>query len=36
MKTQISQVQEFQIAFNQPVNNEPTLVNKELAGPVMI
>jgi predicted HAD superfamily Cof-like phosphohydrolase len=32
MKTQISQVQEFQIAFNQPVNNEPTLVNKELAG----
>jgi NTP pyrophosphatase (non-canonical NTP hydrolase) len=30
MKTQISQVQEFQIAFNQPENNEPMLVNKEL------
>jgi hypothetical protein len=29
MKTQISQVQEFQIAFNQLVNNEPTIVNKD-------
>lgn len=32
MKKQIAQVQEFQEAFNQVVNNKPSLVNKELAG----
>jgi hypothetical protein len=29
---QIAQVQEFQESFNQVVNREPSLVNKELAG----
>lgn len=32
MKKQIAQVQEFQEAFNQVVNCEPSFVNKELAG----
>jgi predicted HAD superfamily Cof-like phosphohydrolase len=31
MKTQISQVQEFQTAFNQLISNEPTTVSKELS-----
>jgi predicted HAD superfamily Cof-like phosphohydrolase len=31
MKTQISQVQEFQTAFDQLISNEPTIVNKELS-----
>ena len=32
MKNRINQVQEFQQAFSQVVNQKPTLVNKELAG----
>lgn len=31
MKKQIAQIQEFQSAFNQVINNEPVMVNKELA-----
>lgn len=32
MKHQIAQVQKFQEAFSQVINNRPTLVNPELAG----
>jgi predicted HAD superfamily Cof-like phosphohydrolase len=32
MKHQINQVQEFQKAFSQVINNKPTLVNPALAG----
>lgn len=32
MKHQIAQVQKFQEAFSQIINNKPTLVNAELAG----
>jgi hypothetical protein len=35
MKTQISQVQEFQTAFDQLISNEPTIVSKELSSYVL-
>ncbi len=31
MRNQISQVQKFQEAFSQPINQKPTLVSKELS-----